>query len=198
MKIESEFRRELKNLLFDRAHPIFQELGIRKVSHQRDWTREYREERIQRLWNIALRILLPQAEKELKIYIHSRKLKNIRGRKQERGQRLYSWAKDNFPKGPILYMFWKKDKCIYVGTADSNRRINDYKKSKYMDRSEADSLEIYSILGKSNRARVECLACHIYQPKENIKKPGKPKYSKKCYICYKRKGIHSSLHALLD
>jgi hypothetical protein len=198
MKTESEFRRELKDLLFDRAHPIFRELGIKNISQNRHWTREYREERIKRLWDIAEKILLVKAKAELKEYTYSRKLKNFRGPKQDRGERLYSWAKDNFPRGPILYMFWKKDKCIYVGTGDSNYRIRDYKKSKYMDRSEADSLEIYSIRGNSNKSRVECLACHIHEPKDNQNSPSKTKYSKTCYICQKKKAIHSRLHALLD
>lgn len=198
MKTESEFRRELKDLLFDRAHPIFWELGIKKVSQHRDWTREYREERIQRLWNIAEKMLFARAKEELEKYVYSRKLKFFRGSKRDRGERLYSWAKDNFPKGPILYIFWKKNKCIYVGIGDSNLRIRDYKKSKYIDRSEADSLEIYSVHGKSNKSRVECLACHIYRPKDNQNSPGKPKYSKACYVCQKKRAIHSRLHALLD
>lgn len=198
MKTESEFKKELKNTLFDRAHPIFRELGIKKVSQDRDWTRKYREERIQRLWEIAEKMLLPQANRELNEYISSRKLKMFRGPKKVRGERLYSWAKENFPKGPILYIFWKKDRCIYVGTGDSNYRIGNYRKSKYIDRSEADSLEIFSVRGKSNKPRVECLACHIFKPKDNQNSPSKKKYSKTCYICHKKKLIRSRLQALLD
>jgi hypothetical protein len=198
MKMESEFKRVLQKALFDRAHPIFRELGIRKVSQHQDWTREYREECVQRLWVIAEKMLLAKAEEEFDRYVYGRRLKRIRGPKQERGEQLYGWARDNFPIGPILYIFWKKDKCIYVGTGENNYRIRDYKKSKYMDRSEADSLEIYSIHGKSNRARVECLACHIYNPKDNLNSPSKPKYSKACYICHKKKIIHSRLHELLN
>ena len=198
MKKESEFKNEMKKALFDKAYSIFKELGIRKVGQARTWTRKYREERIQKLLSIAEKLLSAKAREELDRYSHSRKLKKICGPKQERGDQLFWWAKDNFPRGPILYAFWKKDRCIYVGIGESYYRIHNYKKSKYLDRSEADSLEVWSVRGKSYLHEVECLATHIYQPRDNIQKPKKSKYSKKCLICQAKKNIHRSLHSLLS
>jgi len=198
MKKESEFKNELKKVLFDKASSIFKELGIRRAGQDHAWTRKYREERIQKLLSIAEKILLVKAKEKLDRYRHSRKLKKICGPKQERGDQIYGWAKDNFPRGPILYAFWKKERCIYVGIGESYNRISNYKKSKYLDRSEANSLEVWSVSGKSYLHLVECLASHIYHPKENILKPKKSKYSKTCFICQAKKNIHRSLHSLLS
>jgi hypothetical protein len=195
---KAQLRDEIQSALIDRAHPIFEEVGIRRLGHDQYWTREYREQRIGKILRLAEIILLPTARKELKKIIIPPKRKMISGPKRDRGERIYAWARTAFPRGPILYSFWKGKNCIYVGVGESYRRIGHYKKSKYMDKSEAGSLKISSVAGRSYLHSVECLANHLYWPKDNIAKPRKTRYSKSCIVCNKLKNIEDTLRLLLS
>lgn len=198
MNLRSQFREELKRALYDRAHPVFHELGIRKHSKEFGWTREYRNKRIGRLMDVAQKIILREAKFKLSECISSPRKKYYVGPNRSRGVEIYSWARATFPKGPILYSFWKGPKCVYVGKGKNHGRIADYKKSKYMDRSVATHIRISSITGHSYSHLAEHLAYRIYVPKENVNEPARVKFNKRCILCRKEEKIKRVLEGLLD
>jgi hypothetical protein len=198
MNLRSQFREELKKAAYDRAHPIFHELGIRKHSKEFNWTRDYRNKRIRALMEIADQIILREAKIKLCECISAPKKKRYTGPNKSRGEDIYNWARTTFPKGPILYSFWKGQRCIYVGKGQSHGRIASYKKSKYMYKSVANQIRISSIRGHSYSHLAEHLAYRLYEPKENINEPARGRYNKRCILCRKEEQIEKALQGLLD
>ena len=198
MNLRSRFREELKKALYDRAHPIFHELGIKKHSKEFVWTKDFRDKRIATLMEIADKIVLRDAKIRLTECISALRKKRYTGPSGTRGEDIYKWARATFPKGPILYSFWKGTKCIYVGKGQNYGRINHYKKHRYLDKSVANQIKISSIRGRSYSHLAEHIAYRIYEPKENVNEPARGRYNKRCILCRKEEKIEKVLRGLLD
>lgn len=139
--------------------------------------------------------VLKMARRELyavTLYSHQRKITGHGYR--DRFERMYKWALCKF-SGPIIYMFWKGNRCLYVGRGDSPKRLRAYRKSYYL---KATTLEVFRIQSKSQLSKAECLAVHLYEPKDNAIWPASRKWHKKCPVCNRLKKVEDELEWLFS
>jgi len=114
---------------------------------------------------------------------------------EDRFDKIFRWAQKKL-QGPIVYAFWRGKKCLYVGKGKSYRRLRAYQKAIYLK--EADSLEAWRIVTRSQLPRAECLAIHLYHPRDNKqKKAAKVKWGKSCPVCERHDEISSEISTLL-
>ena len=107
----------------------------------------------------------------------------------------FRWAR-RVSDGPIIYAFWREKKCLYVGKGKSYRRLKHYEKSVYLIY--ADCVEAWEVGSKARLPRAECLAIHLFSPRDNKqKKAAKVKWGKSCPICKKHDEAASEIASLL-
>ena len=91
-----------------------------------------------------------------------------------------AWAESALP-GPIVYGFWRGRRCLYIGKGGSWRRLKSYEKSAYL--LQATRIKAFCITTQSNLPKAECLATHLFDPRDKKMKPAKVKWGKKCPVC---------------
>ncbi len=111
---------------------------------------------------------------------------------KDRYQRIIRWAKKI--RGPIVYTFWRGNKCLYVGKGNTYRRLRNYKKSIYLK--DADLLEVWPVISKKHLAKVECLAMHLFEPRDNVIGPARKKWERKCPVCKNLRKLKRELKSL--
>jgi len=94
------------------------------------YTRTVRDRLKRRILFAASAVLVNEhAEEEFATLIVKRRLRFIKGFGiTDRFDRIYGWAQRKFD-GPIVYAFWHRKKCLYVGKGKSYRRLKHYEKS---------------------------------------------------------------------
>jgi hypothetical protein len=159
------------------------------------FSRKIRQRLTDRLLHVATRLLLKrEGKRAFKSVVWKRKLRFVQGYGlDDRFHHLFDWARKECP-GPIVYAFWKDKKCLLVGKGTTWRRLHRYDKSVYLK--EATSLEVFCIQGKSHLAQAECLATHLFKPRDQKIKPAKSKWGKKCPVCKKHDRIRRELRSL--
>lgn len=175
--------------------------GIRSMVRSRRgrkpaFSRKWRNKRIMRLLTLVERILCKQgAREELRKTTQGRRWRQIKGWGQgARFECVRSWAERNID-GAFVYSFWKgRKRCLYVGKAKSWRRLCVYKKSIYLWH--ATRLRIDRVKRRSELGKAECLAIHLFRPKDNAKKAPHNKWGKACPVCIVHDRIHSALRDL--
>lgn len=160
------------------------------------YTRKVRDGLKKKLLSRASEVLVRgQAQEEFSKTTEKRHLRFISGFGiQNRFDRIYRWARKRID-GPIVYAFWRGKKCLYVGKGKSHRRLKHYEKSIYLW--QADSLEVWQVGVKSRLPRAECLAIHLFNPRDNKQKAAKVKWGKGCPICKRHDEVASEISALL-
>jgi hypothetical protein len=159
------------------------------------FSRSVRERLIEDLLADSTKILLAREGKAaLKAVTASHHLKHIKGHGLlKRGKNLLGWAKAAL-HGPIVYAFWRGKKCLYVGKGASWKRLKSYEKSVYLMHS--GSIEVFCITTKGQLGKAECLATHLFEPRDKKVKPAKVKWGKACPICRKHDLVRTELTAL--
>jgi hypothetical protein len=105
---------------------------------------------------------------------------------------VFEWAEEALD-GPIIYGFWKRKQCLYVGKGKSWRRLKDYQKHIYLR--EATRLNVFCVNGR-DIPMAECLAIHLYRPRDNVNRAANKKWSRACPICKKCKRLNRELREL--
>lgn len=195
MSLAKQFSKKLDDLWRRRTAELRALVIPRATGQPKRFSKSMREKLIDEILEYATRILVKkEGTKEFNTVVRRRALKGIKGRGlRDRGNKLISWAEDNF-RGPIVYAFWNKKKCLYVGKGRNWKRLKDYKKSAYLN--EAKQIEVFTIKSKSHLGKVECLAVHLFNPRDNEYKPAKSKWGKSCPVCEKHDHIYDDLHEL--
>jgi hypothetical protein len=144
----------------------------------------------------ASHILTRQSAKsEFRSLITNRRLRYISGRGvRQRFDSIYSWARKRV-RGPIVYAFWRRKRCLYVGKGLSYRRLRAYKKNIYLK--DATCVEIWQIASKAKLPSAECLAIHLFDPLDNRMKAAKVKWGKKCPVCRRHDEFKKEVDSLL-
>lgn len=161
------------------------------------YTKKIRDKMKRKLLLTASEVLVHEhAEKEFAKAVREKHLRFIRGfGLQDRFDRIYRWAHKTFD-GPLVYAFWRGRQCLYVGKGKSYRRLKHYEKSVYLIH--ADCIEAWEVNGKANLPRAECLAIHLFSPRDNKqKKAAKVKWGKSCPICERHDEAASEIAGLL-
>lgn len=163
----------------------------------KQYTKTIRDKLKKQILSAASAVLVDEhASAEFKKLVVRRRLRFIKGfGTADRFDRLYRWARRKLD-GPIVYAFWRHKTCLYVGKGKSYRRLKHYEKSVYLWH--ATALEVWEIKTKSQLPRAECLAIHLFEPRDNKqKKAAKVKWGKVCPICKRHDEIASETSSLL-
>jgi len=145
--------------------------------------------------SVSTILIRKKAHRAFNKLVARKKLRHISGYGIDgRFDHIYEWARGRF-RGPIVYAFWNGKQCLYVGKGQSHKRLKHYKKSYYLKA--ADSLEVWQIKTQSRLASAECLAIHLFNPKDNEKKAAKVKWGKKCPVCKRHDKLKDELDSLL-
>lgn len=164
--------------------------GARKT-----FSRQHREKCIERLSGTAETFFVKRDAKNswrCLVVAQRRVLLNQRGvsRKHQRLMELIDTLRD----GPIIYTFWRGKTCLYVGKSRSTSRLKSYRRSTILDK--ATRCCVFSIRAQSFLEQAECLAIHLWNPKQNEYRAAERHYSKKCPICKEVKQITRELRDL--
>lgn len=158
------------------------------------FTHDVRESLVNDLLDTASAILTRDAKALLDDIVVGRKLLHIRGwGNRQRGERLSDWVYYEL-SGPIVYMFWKGDRCLYVGKGRNPSRLYNYERHIYIR--EADCVEVLFVRSKSYLAQAECLATHLHDPSDKRAQPARVRWGKKCPICKEHDFVRSEIKGL--
>ena len=194
MSLAKHFARKLDELWKRRTATLRATVIPRGVGQPAKFTRQVRERLINDLLDDATHLLLKRhGRAEFKRVIVRRQLKQLKGHGLlNRADNLLNWAESHLA-GPIVYSFWRGNKCLYVGKGKNWRRLRSYGRSAYLH---AQCIEVFQVASKSQLGKAECLATHLFEPRDKKVKPAKVKWGKSCPICKKHDEVRMSLKAL--
>lgn len=197
MALTTKFLRVLDDVLERRTEQLRRVVISGDQGAPKKYTRAIRDKLKKKLLLAASEVLVHEhADSEFAKTFVRRRLRFINGFGiHDRFDRLIGWARRK-TRGPIVYAFWRGKKCLYVGKGKSYRRLRHYEKSIYLK--EARALEVWQMRTKSQLPRAECLAIHLFEPRDNKqKKAAKVKWGKKCPICKRHDEVASEINAIL-
>lgn len=195
MSLAKQFSNKLEDLWRRRTAELRSLVVPRRVGQPPKFSRQVRERLINQLLSDSTKILVKrEAWLELKNIAPNRRLWQIKGHGLvTRGRNLLHWAESNL-HGPIIYSFWKGEKCLYVGKGITWNRLRSYDKSAYL--LSANSIKVFLVKNKSQLGKAECLATHLFKPRDEKVKPAKEKWGKACPVCKKHDTIRDELISL--
>lgn len=195
MGLSKQFSNKLEGLWRRRTAELRALVIPRGVGQPPKFSRQVRDRLIIQLLEDATRLLLQrEGRSKFREVASPRRLRQIKGHGLlKRGGNLLKWAEKEL-KGPIVYCFWKGGKCLYVGKGETWRRLKSYEKSAYL--LQATCIKVFLVKSKSQLGKAECLATHLFRPRDEKVKPAKAKWGKACPICQKHDSIRSELNTL--
>src|SRR5262245_43556558 len=116
MALNKQFSRKLDQLWHRRTEELRALVVPRGAGKPASFNKKVRERMVDDLLDIASRILVRRhARKAFDSVVSGRHLRFLTGRgHRERGQKMVAWAGEKL-KGPIVYSFWNRKRCLYVG-----------------------------------------------------------------------------------
>lgn len=195
MGLAKRFARTLDTLWRRRTAKLRGYVIPRGVGQPQKFSRTVRDRMINRLLDQATVLLIRrEGRSEFREVAPERRLRQIKGRGvAKRAENMLRWARLGL-HGPIIYCFWKGDKCLYVGKGATWKRLKNYEKSAYL--LQATCIEVFLVKSKSQLGKAECLATHLFEPRDKKIKPARSKWGKACPICQKHDAIRGELQAL--
>jgi hypothetical protein len=195
MSLAKQFSKKL-DILWKRRTAKIRDIVIpKKAGKPLGFAKKARDKNIGELLEIASDILVKRdGHSEFEKVKRHRHLTKIKGHGvNSRAKNMLAWAKSKL-NGPIVYSFWNGKKCIYVGKGKSWKRLKNYDKSIYLK--EARIIEVFCINTQGNLGKAECLATHLFEPRDNKVKAAKTKWGKECPICRKHDQMREELTSL--
>ena len=195
MALAKQFSRKLDHLWKLRTADLRALVIPRGVGQPAKFSRRVRERHIDQLLDDATEVLLKREGRgEFKKVTIGRHLRQIKGRGLlDRGNNLLQWAEEKL-RGPIVYAFWRRRKCLYVGKGESWKRLRIYHKSAYL--LQAQCVEVFRVAGMSQLPKAECLATHLFKPRDRKVRPARVRWGKACPICRKHDLIRYELKTI--
>lgn len=190
----TKFEKKLDQLFFDRTFSLRSELGLIKKGPRPTITRKKIDKTIGDLQDLTSTILANGlARREFAENAGKKKGRQISGRGwKNQKDNFEEWFKKTFPKSKdLVYVFWRRKKCVYVGrTGSGGSRPSSHFNKKWC---QVTRIDIYPTKSKSQTPKLECLAVHRFGPKVNDYRPSKRKWTKKCPLCEVHKHIEADL-----
>lgn len=188
------FERKLNKLFQERTFNLRAKLGIKKLGRKPTINRKKLVRAIGELQDLSTVILAKGlAKTEFEDNAGTPKRRKVKGRGWTK-QRDYfdEWFNKTFPtQDELVYVFWKKRECLYVGrTGTGGSRPSSHFEKKWC---QPTRIDIYPSRSKSHTPKLECLAVHHFEPRVNKYKPSKKKWTKKCPLCALHKHIETDL-----
>jgi len=190
-----KFRRLLSDLWARRTRNLLKAVAGSKVASKKKFSKPIRDRFVRRMLEAAHdTLVLRIGRKEYARLYHGRHRRHIRGYGfRNRYRRIRKWAERHLT-GPIVYSFWRNRRCLYVGKGATYKRLGAYKKSIYLK--EATLLKVWRIRSLAMLPKAECLAVHLFQPRDNIIGPARLKKRHKCPVCKELRKIRRELRSL--
>jgi hypothetical protein len=195
MSLEKHFSNNLEGLWKRRTAELRALVIPRGAGQPPKFSRQVRERFMSQLLDDASEILVKrEGRKEFGMVAPNRRLWQIRGHGLlNRGHNLLNWAESKLT-GPIVYAFWRGTKCLYVGKGGTWKRLQSYERSAYL--LQANCVEVFLVTNRSQLGKAECLATHLFEPRDQKVKAAKTKWGKECPVCRKHDAIRAELNAL--
>ncbi|MFY9342457.1 MAG: hypothetical protein WAT39_08200 [Planctomycetota bacterium] len=192
MALHTQFHRKLDHL-WKRQTENLRALIKPKPGMPLAFTRKTRNRLIGDLLELATAVLLRRlARRAFHDTFVKRRLFHLRGRgRLARGESLVSFAK-SLP-GSIVYAFWQGNRCLYVGKGRKASRLVSHRKSYGR---EADAVEVFLVRSKSYLPRAECLATHLFEPRDLAIRPSRAAWGKRCPVCARHDRVRRELYGL--
>ena len=196
MAFKKEFERKLDNLWRCRTANL-RSLVFRQKAKANAFSKDFREKHIYDLQEIATQIFLRRrAQREFRQVISSTKRNRISRIESDGLDQILSWAGQQGEQ-PTIYSFWRGIKCLYVGKADNFKvRLGHYVRARSRYLSSGVTIKIHSIKNRSQLAKSECLAIHLYAPINNKVKAAHQMWGKSCPACEIHDHIKEDLQSL--
>ncbi len=191
------FQKKLDKLFFDRTYNLRSTLGLKKNGRRPKLNRKKIDASIKDLQDLASSILARNLAKIAFLKSSKKKIgRQIKGwgNKKKKGE-FEKWFKIKLPKvSQLVYVFWNKKKCIYVGrTGRGGSRPSSHFDKRWCNN--ISRIDIYPTTSR-NTPKLECLAKHYFQPKQNKYKPSEKKWTSKCQLCKVHRDIDSELRII--
>lgn len=189
MALHTQFHRKLDQL-WRRQTAELRALIKPKPGMPLAFTRKTRNRLIDELLDLAMDHLMRSlARSAFKDTYLKRRLYHLKGHSRvARGESLVPLAKSL--SGPIVYAFWKGRRCLYVGKGRKGSRLLFHRKSYGR---EAESVELFLVRSKSYLPKAECLATHLFDPRDEAMRPEHSLWGKKCPVCARHDQIRREL-----
>lgn len=195
MALHTQFHRKLDRLWHRRTAEL-RALIHPKAGTPLAFSRRVRNRMLDELLDIATKLLVRRhAKASLEAACVGRRLHHIKGRGLVgRGNDLVAFA--GTLSGPIVYSFWRGKRCLYVGKGAKSSRLFGYQKSAYV--TSANTVEVLRISSRAQLPKAECLATHIFAPRDLKIRPSKVKWGKKCPVCIRHDALRRELRSLFS
>src|SRR5208282_5857695 len=89
------------------------------------------------------------------------------------------WYARQIQSQNCVYVFWSGRRCEYVGRTVRGRGRPSSQFDKFWFGS-VTRVDIYSVGGPSSVPKAECLAIHLFDPRQNVNSASRPKYARRC------------------
>lgn len=196
MALHTQFRRKLDQL-WKRQTAEIHALLKPKRGRPLAFTRAARNRMIGDLLELASDSLCRRiARSSFGETLLARRLYHLKGHgPRARGESLVAFAKamNAIIDHPVVYAFWRGRRCLYVGKGLRLSRLVSHRKSYGR---EADSVEVFFIRSKSFLPQAECLATHLFDPRDFAVRPARAAWGKKCPVCLRHDRIRRELFGL--
>ena len=191
---QSSFTRQLKRLYDARVGKILHDVGIQR-GRLKQFTKDFRDRQIEKLGQIATRILIRQgAHRALRRITKITSHNFIRPREPE--EQILAWAR-KFRSKPVMYTFWRDGRCVYVGrTEHFSGRLRGHLDNRHTRPGPGTMIKVHVLAGKSQLHKAECLAITLFDPVKNSVKAASRRYSRHCKICNVQKNIRKELRSI--
>lgn len=195
MRPETHFLVQLDNLWKRRTAVLRSLVVSRGAGQPPKFSRAVRDHLIEELLDDATELLIKSTgHKEFKKVVSERRLRQIRGHGLlNRGRNLMRWVEAELD-GPIVYAFWRSNRCLYIGKGKTPGRLWHYERSAYLI--QATCLKVFLVPRVSELGKAECLATHLFQPRDQKIIPAKAKWGKECPVCQQHDAIREELSML--
>lgn len=183
----TEFHRVLDELFERRTSWLRKVVDKGRKQRPQIFDPERRRNGIEKLKKLATECLAGNlAKKEFKATIDKKKqwrcTKSKGWSRDDKREHFDDWFSRNIPYKNCIYVFWKGRRAEYVGRAVQGKgRPHDHFKKFWFNG--VTRIDIYSTSLASQIPKLECLAIHLWEPKQNGLKASIPKWAKKCPVC---------------
>ena len=200
MPSTKEFESGLDTLFRQYTEGLRRDVGKQSRGRIVKFDRHKLRRRIERLVRIATEIGLKTNGKESFYNCFSEKRqwhpKRGKGWGLDAKKRSFrDWYDKNMYGRNCVYIFWAKRKCIYIGRTGAGGRRPQVHFEKYWFRS-VTRIDTYIISGKRQLPMAECIATHLFNPKNNKIKSAQQKWRSNCQVCTMEVNVRKKLRNL--
>lgn len=192
-----QFHRELDGLFERRTSWLRKVVDKGIKTKQKVFDKQRRRKGIEKLKLLATKCLASDlAKRQFKATIDKKKqwqcTRNKGWNRKDKGNHFDKWFAKNIPYKNCIYVFWKDRKAEYVGRTLKGKGRPQSHFSKFWFNG-TTRIDIYSTSQASQTPKLECLAIHRFEPRQNGQKASIPKWAKKCPVCKIHKLIEAEL-----